>query len=598
MEKDGVNSEANEGAAVMNSRYNTLYFTRCPNEEKKINGCQIYTARRTGRIWSKPEMVKLSNDSSDAIGHPAISENELIIYFTSDREGGFGGNDIWVAFRDTKDDEFSRPFNLGPMINTPGDEMFPFLRSDTVLYFSSDDHPGMGGLDIFMTTIDQDGNWTVPENVKPPLNSEFNDFVIVFHPFEEQGYFTSDRRGRKGMEDIFYFIVPPVEFTITGVVTDDRTLQFVMDANVSLVGSDGTSVTTRTTQEGVYNFGKSQVLENTTYEIVVSKANYFNSSATITTVGHEKGKDFTQDFLLKPIPEEPIVLPEILYDLAKWDLKPQYQDSLQDLIRTLDENPRLVIELASHTDARDTYERNDILSQKRAQSVVDYLILRGIDADRLVAKGYGERVPRKLTKDMTRFEYTFKEGDVLTEEYIAALPNVEVQEAAHQMNRRTDFSVLRKDYIPRTQISEGPGEVNIMINPDDNVISFKTQEKTGLYVIPVILNGFNEEFVYEDRAAAQVNAEKALEMLNDGIIGKEDFEGDISQILANNSIRNNSIFNIKELRIGARTIRNVKFVVVQRQINPIVLGRQIMQRIGNYTIDENTLQITFEYKQE
>jgi len=257
-----------------------------------------------------------------------------------------------------------------------------------------------------------------------------------------------------------------------------------------------------------------------------------------------------------------------------------------------------VIELASHTDARDTYERNDILSQKRAQSVVDYLILRGIDADRLVAKGYGERVPRKLTKDMTRFEYTFKEGDVLTEEYIAALPNVEVQEAAHQMNRRTDFSVLRKDYIPRTQISEGPGEVNIMINPDDNVISFKTQEKTGLYVIPVILNGFNEEFVYEDRAAAQVNAEKALEMLNDGIIGKEDFEGDISQVLANNSIRNNSIFNIKELRIGARTIRNVKFVVVQRQINPIVLGRQIMQRIGNYTIDENTLQITFEYKQE
>ncbi len=598
VEKDGVNSEANEGAAVMNSRYNTLYFTRCPNEEKKINGCQIYTARRTGRVWSKPEMVKLSNDSSDAIGHPTISENELIIYFTSDREGGFGGNDIWVAFRDTKDDEFSRPFNLGPMINTPGDEMFPFLRSDTVLYFSSDGHPGMGGLDIFMTTIDQDGNWTVPENVKPPLNSEFNDFGIVFHPFEEQGYFTSDRRGRKGMEDIFYFIVPPVEFTITGVVTDDRTLQFVMDANVSLVGSDGTSVTTRTTQEGVYNFGKSQVLENTTYEIVVSKANYFNSSATITTVGHEKGKDFTQDFLLKPIPEEPIVLPEILYDLAKWDLKPQYQDSLQDLIRTLDENPRLVIELASHTDARDTYERNDILSQKRAQSVVDYLILRGIDADRLVAKGYGERVPRKLTKDMTRFEYTFKEGDVLTEEYIAALPNVEVQEAAHQMNRRTDFSVLRKDYIPRTQISEGPGEVNIMINPDDNVISFKTQEKTGLYVIPVILNGFNEEFVYEDRAAAQVNAEKALEMLNDGIIGKEDFEGDISQVLANNSIRNNSIFNIKELRIGARTIRNVKFVVVQRQINPIVLGRQIMQRIGNYTIDENTLQITFEYKQE
>jgi len=596
--EEGVNTEANEGAGVMNSRYNTLYFTRCPNEDKKINGCQIYTSRRTGRIWSKPEMVRLSNDSSDAFGHPAISENELIIYFTSDRKGGFGGNDIWVSFRDTKDDEFSRPFNLGPEINTPGDEMFPYLRSDTVLYFSSDGHPGLGGLDFFVTTIDAEGKWSKPENVKPPMNSEFNDFGIVFHPYEEKGFFSSDRRGRKGMEDIYYFIVPPVEFTLTGVVTDEMTLQFVMDANVSLFGSDGTSVSTRTTEEGVYNFGKSQVLQNTTYEIVVSKADYFNSSATITTVGHEKGKDFIQDFLLKPIPEEPIVLPEILYDLAKWNLKPQYEDSLQGLIQTLDENPRIVVELASHTDARDTDERNDILSQRRAQSVVDYLILRGIDADRLVAKGYGERVPRKLLKDVDRDGYSFKEGDILTEEYIAALPDVEAKEAAHQMNRRTDFSVLRKDYVPRSGISEDPGQVNIQINPTDNEVYFKTQDKTGLYIVPLILNGYNEEFIYEDRAAAQVSLQKALQLLNDRVIAKDDFEGDPNKILANNSIRNNSIFNIDELRIGAKTIKNIKFVVVHRQQNPITLGRQILQRIGSYTISEGDQKITFKYKED
>ncbi|MCK4568766.1 MAG: OmpA family protein [Bacteroidales bacterium] len=596
--EEGVNTEANEGAGVMNSRYNALYFTRCPNEEKKINGCQIYTSRRTGRIWSKPEMVKLSNDSSDAFGHPAISENEMIIYFTSDREGGFGGNDIWVAFRDTKEDDFSRPFNLGPLINTPGDEMFPYLRSDTVLYFASDGHPGMGGLDIFLTTIDEEGNWSQPENIKPPMNSEFNDFGIVFHPDEEKGFFSSDRRGRKGMEDIFYFIVPPLEFTLTGVVTDDRTLQFVMDANISLVGSDGTSVTTRTTEEGVYNFGKTQVMPNTTYEVVASKANYFNSSATITTVGHEKGKDFLQDFLLKPIPEEPIVLPEILYDLAKWNLKPQYEDSLQGLIKTLNENPRLIIELASHTDARDSYERNDILSQKRAQSVVDYLILRGIDAERLKAKGYGERNPRKFLKDFTQDGYSFKKGDVLTEEYIAALPSVEVQEVAHQLNRRTDFSVLRKDYIPRSVISEDPGEVSILINPDDDVISYRTQDKTGLFIIPVILNGYNEEFIYEERATAQVSLEKALQFLNNGIIGKEDFEGDPAQILANNSIRNNSVFNIAELRIGSKTINDISFTVVHRQINPITLGRKVMQRIGQFRINENAKQITFRYKED
>jgi len=596
--EEGINTEANEGGGVMNSRYNAIYFTRCPNEEKKINGCQIYTSRRTGRIWSMPEMVKLSNDSSDAFGHPAISENELIIYFTSDREGGFGGNDIWVAFRDTKEDEFSRPFNLGPVINTPGDEMFPYLRSDTVLYFSSDGHPGMGGLDIFVTTIDEEGSWSPPENIKPAMNSEFNDFGIVFHPDEEKGFFSSDRRGRKGMEDIFYFIVPPLEFTITGVVTDDRTLQFVMDANVSLVGSDGTSVATRTTEEGVYNFGKTQVMPNTTYEIVASKADYFNSSATITTVGHEKGKDFTQDFLLKPIPEEPIVLPEILYDLAKWNLKPQYEDSLQGLILTLDENPRLVVELASHTDARDSHERNDILSQKRAQSVVDYLILRGIDADRLVAKGYGEREPRKMVKDITLDGYTFNEGEVLTEEYIAALGSFEAQEAAHQLNRRTDFSVLRKDFVPKTVISEDPVEVSILVNPDDDVVSFRTQDRTGLYIIPMILNGYNEEFIYEERAPAQVSLEKALQLLNDGIIGKENFDGDPNQILANNSIRNNSVFNISELRIGSKTITDVKFTVLHRQTNPITLGREVLQRIGQFRIDENAKQITFKYKED
>jgi peptidoglycan-associated lipoprotein len=449
-----------------------------------------------------------------------------------------------------------------------------------------------------MTTIDAEGNWSTPENVKPPLNSAFNDFGIVFHPEEEKGFFSSDRRGRKGMEDIYSFMVPPVEFTITGVVTDEMTLQFVMDATVALIGSDGTSVSTRTTEEGVYNFGKTQVLQNTTYEIEVSKIDYFNSRATITTVGHEAGKDFTQDFLLKPIPEEPIVLPEILYDLAKWDLKPQYEDSLQGLITTLDENPRLVIELASHTDARDTYERNDILSQKRAQSVVDYLILRGIDAERLVAKGYGERVPRVMLKDLTRDGYTFKEGDVLTEEYIAALPTVDIQEAAHQLNRRTDFSVLRKDYVPRTVISEEPGEVSIVINPEDEIVKYSVQDNTGFLIIPITINGYTDEFIFEERATPQVSLEKALELLDEGIIDKDDFEGDPNEILANNSIRNNSVFNIDEIRIGAKTIYDVSFTVLHRQNNPLVIGREMLLRIGTYTLDEGANEIKFNYKED
>jgi len=596
-DEDGINTEDNEGVGTMNSRFNTLYFTRCPNVEKKQMGCQIYTSQRSGRAWGKPEMVVLGRDSSIAIGHPTVSENELIIYFSSNKAGGVGGKDIWVAFRDSKSEPFSRPFNLGPIINTPGDELFPTLRTDTLLYFASDGHPGMGGLDIFFTTIDLEGNWGEPVNMRYPLNTTFNDFGICFHDEMEKGFFSSDRRGRKGREDIFSFIIPPLEFTLQGIVTDDRTLQTILDANITLVGSDGISVSTRTNEEGFYMFGKTQVLPNTTYEIIVTKPEYFNSSAKITTVGVEIGTDFNKNFVLKPIPEEPIILPEILYDLAKWNLKPQYEDSLQGLITTMDENPRIIIELASHTDARDSDERNDILSQKRAQSVVDYLVLRGIDPDRMVAKGYGERQPRLLLKDMTREDYTFKEGDVLSEKYIEALPSTEVKEAAHQLNRRTDFRVLSKDYIPKSKIAgEEITQVNIQINPEDNVVKFNTDINTGIMIVPCIINGFNDEFYYDPEKPAQVSLEKGLEMLNDGTIGKDDFNGDPNEILGNNSIRNGAVFVIKEIRIASRTISSVEVTVSHRLNNPFVLGKKVLQKVGNYSINNSTREITFEYK--
>ncbi|MEJ2593688.1 MAG: OmpA family protein, partial [bacterium] len=446
---ENVNTKANEGSATLNSRFNTIYFTRCGNEPQKESGCQIFKSTRSGRNWSKPEMVEIKGvDTMSTVGQPTISKNELIIYFAADRKGSFGGKDIWVAYRESKADEFSRPLNLGDLVNTPGDEMFPFLRNDTTLYFASDGHGGMGGLDIFVTTIDTAGNWGEPQNLKYPINSTMDDFGIVFHPEEEYGYLSSNRDGSRGEEDIWYFIEPPLEFTLSGVVRDDRTLLYVEDASVKLVGSSGISVTTLTNENGFYSFGKSQMEPNTTFEIIVAKPNYFNAKGTLTTVGVEFSKDFEKDFMLEPIPDEPVVLPEILYDLAKWDLKPQYQDSLQELIQTLRDNPNLVIELASHTDTRDTEERNDILSQRRAQSVVDYLIIRGIDPKRLVAKGYGEHVPRKLKKDIVRDGFLFTEGTLLDDPYINSLSSVNEKEAAHQLNRRTEFRVLRKDYVP------------------------------------------------------------------------------------------------------------------------------------------------------
>ncbi len=202
-DQDGVNTDANEGAPAMTSDFTTLYFTRCPDVDGTKNGCQIYTSRRTGRFWSKPELVPLGLDSTEAIGHPTISRDELVIYFSSNRTGGMGGKDIWVAFRDSKSQPFGRPYNLGPIINTPGDEMFPFLRTDTLLYFASDGHPGLGGLDIFYTVPDSARMWSTPVNMGIPINSTADDFAIIFNPEGEQGYFSPQTGAEENQRRIF-----------------------------------------------------------------------------------------------------------------------------------------------------------------------------------------------------------------------------------------------------------------------------------------------------------------------------------------------------------------------------------------------------------
>lgn len=595
-DQDGVNADANVGAPAMTSDFSTLYFTKCPDVDGTINGCQIYTSRRTGRFWSKPELVPLGLDSTEAIGHPTLSRDELIIYFSSNRTGGFGGKDIWVAFRDSKTQPFGRPYNLGPKINTPGDEMFPFLRTDTLLYFASDGLSGLGGLDIFYTFPDSARMWSTPVNMGIPINSTADDFGIIFNPEGEQGFFSSNRSGRKSMEDIYSFIIPPVAFTLSGTVKDDRTLQFVPGARVDIVGSDGISMTARTTENGIYMFGKSQIMPNTTYEMTVSKDNYFNTTGRVTTVGYEKSKDLTRDFLLQPIPEEPVVLPDILYDLAKWDLKPQYQDSLQGLITTLDENPTLVIELASHTDTRNTDEYNDILSQKRAQSVVDYLIERGIDPDRLIAKGYGERVPRMLTKDMTIDGFLFPKGVTLTDSYIDSLATVPHKEAAHQLNRRTEFRVISKDFVPKPKNVELGKTVQIQINPDDYILKYALAPKTGFIVAPCIINGYTVQFTYDPKQIAQISVDEALKLLEEGAIGKEDFKGDPDVVLANSTIANRSVLVVKEMAIANVTVKDIEVMVNSNLGYPLIIGNAVLSAFGDFTIDNQQQQIIFRKK--
>lgn len=446
LDEGPVNTEYNEGAPAVNATATELYFTRCVRAADSDMGCRIFKATREGANWTNPQEITLTDDSLVTVGHPAISPDDLTLYFASNMEGSIGPMDIWKVTRNSHREPFGEPQNLGPTINTPGTEMFPYVREDGTLYFASDGHPGLGGLDIFRSEYTPDG-WAEPENLRPPINSSADDFGIVFEPGRETGFFSSNR-GRGAIYDIYSFHLPPVEFRISGVVFDDST-QFVLPgATVQLVGTDGTLRQVETDQEGRYVFEPSMLRENTRYEILANKSGYFSSRAQQSTIGFDRSQDFLVDLAIAPIPETAIELPEILYDFDSWVLRPQFKDSLNGLVQTMYDNPTIVIELASHTDSRGTHEYNDTLSQRRAQAVVDYLIDQGIDRERLVARGYGKRSPREILQTIERDGYLFEEGTVLSDEFINDLEDEEHREVAHQMNRRTEFRVIGEDYEP------------------------------------------------------------------------------------------------------------------------------------------------------
>ncbi|MDP1620815.1 MAG: OmpA family protein [Bacteroidales bacterium] len=666
-----INSKANDGVGQFNARFSTFYFTRCWTESKRKNGCAIMKATRQGGTnWSEPEKVDLGGDSTTIMGHPSVSSDETI-FFSADLPGGFGGKDIWMAKKDKKGGRYVK-VNLGPEINTSGDELFPFIRNDSILYFSSNGHPGMGGLDIFVSTRSKTGTantyqwqsaldnqsfsnvdgatsfewqstidnksftnvdgatsyqwqsslenktfantagatstgykpggamttdrWTKPMNLKSPINSPADDFGIVFNGDElEQGLFSSNRPGGRGRDDIYSFVIPPVYYTLEGIITDDRTLQPIEGAKVRIVSTDGRAFEVHSDVKGHYGFNKMQILAKSTYDMLVTKKDYFNEKGRETTVGIERSKDLVRNFVLRPIPKKPVVLPDILYDLAKWDLKPQYRDSLQGLIETLDANENIVIELASHTDSRDSDERNDILSQKRAQSVVDYLISRGIDPDRLLARGYGERVPRALNKNVVKEGYTLKTGTVLNDSVINLLPATIIKEAAHQLNRRTEFSILRNDFVPKTRISKNisPAKIELVVNPEENIVPFK-KTKEGTREATCFINGITIDFTFDSKEKeVYVSPVVTLKLLKDGIIDKTSFEGDPTKILGEGTVADKAVVIFKQIRIGKNTVNDVK-ATVNKKIQSLQFGDTLLKKFGKYSIDDSTGEIIFE----
>ncbi|MGQ9620986.1 MAG: PorE family type IX secretion system protein [Bacteroidales bacterium] len=438
---EGLNSEFEDGTPNTSTDLKEIYYTRCEAGKREKKGCVIMYSTRRGEEWNEPKNVGLLADSVVA-AHPAISPDGLTLYFVSDIAGGYGGKDIWYVTRDNLSAPWSGPKNAGPDINTPGDEVFPYVRNDGILYFASDGHIGMGGLDIFKSLPQPDGSWIV-QNMKSPINSNADDFGIVFQGNSENGIFSSTRKGRMN-DELYYFEMPPLRFSVTGLVKDEKTGAPIPAATVQLIASDGANLQAETGTGGDFKF---TLRPNVDYIFLASKRNYLNGKERVTTKGQEKSRDFMVTILLSSI-ERPIELPNIFYDFNKWDLRPESMVSLDRLVETLNDNPNVTIELMSHTDSRDTEEYNYELSQKRAQSVVDYLVSKGIDIQRLSAKGYGESAPKVVDAEITT-QYPFlKLGTALTEQYINSLANDEQKEIAHQINRRTEFRVLRTDYQP------------------------------------------------------------------------------------------------------------------------------------------------------
>ena len=594
-----INTPVNEGSPAMNGHFTTLYFTRCEKPEEHPGGCAIYRSKRQGMVWGEPQRLDLVADSLAVLGHPTVTPDESLLIISAELPGGKGQRDLWYATG--SGGNFQGLQNAGSVINTPGDEMFPHLRGDSVLYFSSDYLLGMGGLDIFRSRITYDDSgdptFSEPENLRYPINSVGDDFGICFHPEgNEEGYFSTRRKISEGA-NIYSFILEPVIFTISGLVRDQSSMLYVPDVTVVLIGSDSTVIEMKTGENGTFIFPKTQVKANTDYTVIVEKEGYISYEEQVSTKGLEESKNFKIDVMnFQPIPREPVVLPDVLFDYGRWELKPIYQDSLRGLIIILEANPTITIELGAHTDSRGSAEANRELAQKRAQSVVDYLIDRGIEADRLTAKGYGEDVPRVLNKDFVRDGFTYPQGTLLNDDYINSLKSRIHQETAHQLNRRIEFIVTSTRYQSKTGKERTRPAVAIDVSGTlRRGVPFELVGKKELPQMECLLNGMSEVVVLDESArTAVISLNTALGLLRDGYITKDDFEGNPEKVLAGGTIANNAKFVIDDLKIGLRSEYDIRVTVDTKYDLPLTIPASILKKFGEYTIDQENKVILFE----
>ena len=398
---------------------------------------------RSEAKWSAPQKFEITADTLSNYSDPFVSPDGNWLYFTSDMPGGQGGTDIW---RINIKDKHGTLENLGPQINTKGNERYPNVRTDSLLYFASDGLPGMGGLDLFVATLqprDEDDKFSmdrwVVENMGVPMNSSADDFGITFGA-GESGMFSSNRGDARGYDHIFDFIKPDLQIWISGYVVD-KDDEPVPNAVIRIVGDDGSNQKTAAKPDGSFRFDLQRGVK---YVMMAGADGYLNARQEFESDSAEEDAEYNVDFVLAAMFKAQVV-ENIFYDFDKAVLRDESKLALDSMVMLLKDHPNIVIEMASHTDRVGSAKYNQGLSQRRAQSVVDYLIANGIPRERLKPAGYGESQPKTVTKRIHNQYPQFEEGTTLTEEFIKTLSK-EDQEAADQINRRTEFTVLDTEF--------------------------------------------------------------------------------------------------------------------------------------------------------
>lgn len=450
-----VNTEYEEGASCISPNGRVMYFTRCSSDPDYPRYAEIWQSNRSDATWGSPSKCEISKDTLTSYAHPAVSPDGRWLYYVSDAPGGEGGLDIWRTM--ILDNGFGGSEPLGPPINTPGDEMFPSFRPNGDLYFSSDGHPGMGGLDIFIAhpkyevrdeiaygdTSNVTSNllsWEI-ENQQFPLNSAGDDFGMTFEGVHNRGFYCTSRNDGKGWEHIYSFECPEILQTVTGWVYEKDGYE-LPEALVYMVGNDGTNERLSVRGDGSFT----QVVKpGVDYVFLGTCKGYLNVMNALRLEPTEESIDTALQFPLPPI-NVPVLIDNIFYEFDKADLTPESTAALDQLVAMMNQNPNITIELSAHCDYRGNDAYNERLSQRRAESVVNYMIAHGIKTERMTPKGYGESRPKVVTKKMTEKYPWLAEGDTLTEAFILKNEDIDKQEEMNALNRRTEFKVLRTTY--------------------------------------------------------------------------------------------------------------------------------------------------------